>query len=41
MAFDLGATTVVGAPFDWSSFGHAVDAALRAPAPLLRPTGTR
>jgi CheY-like chemotaxis protein len=41
MALDLGATTVVGAPFDWSSFGHAVDSAMRAPAPLLRPTGTR
>lgn len=41
MALDLGATTVVGAPFDWSSFGHAVDSALRASAAQLRPTGTR
>lgn len=42
MALDLGATTVVGAPFDWSAFGHAVESALRATSePLLRRTGTR
>jgi CheY-like chemotaxis protein len=41
LAIDLGATTVVGAPFDWSSFGHAVDAALPGATRQLRSIGTR
>lgn len=43
LALELGATTVVGAPFDWSEFAQAVEAAVRPSngAPLLRQTGTR
>lgn len=41
MALDLGATAVVGVPFDWIEFGQAVESALRGATPPLRRTGTQ
>ncbi|MCW5889020.1 MAG: response regulator [bacterium] len=41
LALDLGATAVVGAPFDWLEFARAVEAALRGEGAPLRRTGTR